>query len=314
MPGIHIPQQADILPDYGRLARELEVVGYDRIWVGEVNDIDAVSAATLAATATEAVDIGVFLNVFTRAPTTLAMTGSALAHLAPGRIQLVLGSGSPQFVQTWNGIPFAAPYSRLRDTLRFLRTALTGERVSKSLPTISGTGFSLASAPTMPPSLCIAAAGPRTLALACEEADGVALNWITPTDLAEVRPLPVALDTITLIVPMCPTRDRAAMDEVMRPVVATYLNVPGYAQQQRRLGRGEHLAPMWRAWADRDPRAARTALPDDILDDFVIWGSIDHCQDRLEKIEAETGISVIAIVFPPRGFSFADAVLDRRRR
>src|SRR5579864_7205659 len=108
MPGAHIPQEAPLLPEYQQVARRVEASGYDRIWVGEVNDVDAVSTATLAATGTAHVRIGMFLNTFTRAPSVLAMSASTLAALAPGRAEVALGVGSPVFVERWNGIPYHA--------------------------------------------------------------------------------------------------------------------------------------------------------------------------------------------------------------
>jgi probable F420-dependent oxidoreductase len=308
MPAVHIPQDAEILLDYQRLAGRSEAAGYDRIWVGEVNDVDVVTAATLAATGTRRAHIGVFLNVFTRAPSTLAMTASTLARLAPGRAEVVLGIGSPLFVERWNGIPYRETHARLRDTLRFLRAALTGERVRETLETIQSDGFALASGPQPPPALLLAASGPRTLDLAAREADGVVLNWITPDDLQRTGPLPEP-GRVSLVVPMCPTPDRALMDRMMRPVVANYLHVPAYAQQQRRLGRGDVLAEMWAAWAAGDRGAARAALPAALLDEFVVWGKPAECRARLEEIERRTGVRVIATVFVPPGADFAAAAL-----
>ncbi|OBG86338.1 hypothetical protein A5699_02385 [Mycobacterium sp. E802] len=309
MVGIHVPQVAGTLSDYAQLVRRLEAAGYDRVWVGEVNDVDAVTTATLAATATTHVKLGVFVNVYTRAPSVLAMTANALAHLAPGRVQIVLGTGSALFVEGWNGIPHERQHAKLQDTLQFLRSALSGQRVNHAFPTIAGHGFSLASAPAAAPSLLVAAAGPRALELAAGHADGVALNWITPGDLQRIHPLPAKPGSVTLIVPICPTADRAQMEQTMRPVVATYLAVPGYAQQQRSLGRGAQLENLWQASANRDIAAARGAIPDEILDEFVVWGSPEHCRRVLTDIETTTGASVVAIVFPPPGTTFEECVL-----
>ena len=66
MTTIHIPQDAETLPDYPRLAQLAEADGYDRLWIGEVNDVEAISPATMAAQATKHAQIAVFLNVFTR--------------------------------------------------------------------------------------------------------------------------------------------------------------------------------------------------------------------------------------------------------
>jgi probable F420-dependent oxidoreductase len=309
MPAVHIPQDDDTLPRYKELAGRVEAQGYDRIWVGEVNDVDAVSSATLAAIGTEQARIGVFLNVFTRAPGTLAMTASTLARLARGRAEIALGVGSPLFVDAWNGIPYRQLHARLRDTFHFLRAALAGERVRESFETFRSDGFALAVAPDPPPSLLIAATGPRALELAAKEADGVVLNWIRPDDLERVEPLPQDRGAVSLVVPMCPTPDRDVMDRTMRSIVATYLHVPAYAQQQRRLGRDAALEPMWAAWETGDRAAARAALPSDVLDAHIVWGEPAACRARLADIERQTGARVIATVFPQPGTTFEEVTL-----
>ena len=131
------------------LAGWVEVAEYDRIWVGEVNHVDAVSAATLAATGTDRTEIPLFCNVFTRAPTTLAMTASTLAQHAPGA-EIVPRGRPPLFVEGWNGIPYRSVHQRLRDTLRFLRLAMAEGRVNEQFQTIPGTGFVMGSRPAPP--------------------------------------------------------------------------------------------------------------------------------------------------------------------
>ena len=309
MPAVHIPQDAETLPEYQGLAGRLEEAGYDRMWIGEVNDVDAVSAATLAAVGTERARIGLFLNTFTRAPSTLAMTASTLAWLAPGRAQIALGVGSPLFVERWDGIPYHQLYDRLSDVLRFLRVALAGGRVREQFETFQSDGFALGTRPDDPPLLLVAACGPRALALAAREADGVVLNWVTPGDIEHIEPLPEDRGAVSLIVPVCPTADREVMERTMRPVVATYLDVPAYAQQQRRLGRASAQEQMWAAWAAGDRDAARTALPFAVLEDLVVWGEPAACRARLAETERHTGAGVIATFFPPPGLRFSDVAL-----
>ena len=107
-----------------------------------------------------------------------------------------------------------------------------------------------------------------------------------------------------MVVPVCPTADREVMEQVMRPVVADYLQAPAYAEQQRQLGRGQALEPMWRAWLDGDRRGARAALPSSILDALVVWGDPAACQLRIRDIERDTGTRVIATFFPPPDLDF----------
>jgi probable F420-dependent oxidoreductase len=309
MPSIYIPGDADTLRSYADLAGRLEADGFDRMWIGELNGADAVTAATLAAVGTTDAQIGVFVNVFTRAPTVLAMTAASLGTIAPGRVQLVLGVGSPLFVERWNGIPFDRTFTQLRDTLRFLREAFTGERVRGPFDSIVSDGFSLEDRPSSPPELLVAATGTRALELAATEADGVALNWILPGDLDRIDPLPRDRQAVTIVVSVCPTADRTVVDESMRTIMANYFRIPAYADQQRRLGRADLLEPLWKAWADGDAAAARAALPDALIDDFVVWGEPSACRERLEAIERDTGARVVATYFPPKGTTFEAAAL-----
>ena len=133
------------------------------------------------------------------------------------------------------------------------------------------------------------------------------LNWVTADDLDRIDPLPDR-SRVSFVVPVCPTNDRAVMESVMRPVVTDYLQAPAYAEQQRRLGRGDVLAPMWETWAAGDRRGARAALPASTLDDLVVWGDPRGCRARLAEMADHTGARPIAAYFVPPGETYAGVV------
>lgn len=287
MTAVHLANERALLPRIEDEVRTAESEGYDGVWVGEVTNLDAVVPAALAARATDVLDVGTLLNVFTRGRATLAMTAASLGDLAPNRMHVVLGVASPLLVERFNAMPYERPFARLRDTLRFVRRTLDGERVD---------GFGLADAPATPPKLLVAATGPLALRLAATEADGVVLNWISPTDVERIEPRPA---TTFIVVPAVRTTEWAEVEAAMRPVLGDYLNAPAYAEQQRRLGRGTRLAPMWEAWARRDRAGAHAAVPSDIIDELVVWGTADECRSRFADIEARTGARAIATWFRP---------------
>src|SRR5262249_57055609 len=80
---------------------------------------------------------------FTRGAATLAETVASMAQAAPGRFALGVGTSSNVIVENWNGIPFEEPYRRVRDTIRFLRSSLAGEKVSQEYDTFTVKGFRL---------------------------------------------------------------------------------------------------------------------------------------------------------------------------
>ncbi|HMS60353.1 MAG TPA: LLM class flavin-dependent oxidoreductase, partial [Tepidiformaceae bacterium] len=81
-------------------------------------------------------------------------------------VALGIGASSPTIVTSWNAVPFEKPYARVRDTIRFLRAALAGEKVTAEYETFSVQGFRLdVAVPEMPPIL-VGALRPQMLRLA----------------------------------------------------------------------------------------------------------------------------------------------------
>ena len=88
----------------------------------------------------------------------------------------------------WNGLAFENQYRRVRDTLRFLRLALTGEKVTEDYEAFTVKGFRLARIPEQLPAIYLAALRPGMLHLAGREADGAILNWLSAEDVASRWP------------------------------------------------------------------------------------------------------------------------------
>lgn len=275
------------------LAQRLEAAGYGSVWTGEVNFLDAVTPVAITGAATEHIGLGTFLSIYTRAPTVMALTAATLARAFPGRCEMVLGASSPLLVEAWNGVPHERPLSRMRDVLRFLRVALTGERVDDDFDTFSSRGFRLADAPEKAPVVLVAAAGPQMSRLADVEADGVVVNWCSAPDMERLAGLPRDRARIAAFVTVCPTADATVARKVARPLIASYLSAPGYAALQRRLGRGPQLESTWREWDRGRRREAIDAVPDAVVDELVVYGSPDECRSRLVAFEHDAGVRPI---------------------
>ncbi len=307
MTGIFLPDDRSVVRRLPSLAAGLEAAGYSSIWSGEVGNTDAVVPAALTAAGTTSTGVAAVLNVYTRAPTALAMSAATLADAAPGRCAIVLGASSPLFVERWSGIPFTRPVARVNDVVRFLRHALAGERVQGDFETITTSGFRLQQAPAEPPALLVAASSPNMTRFAVAEADGVVINWVSASDVERLAELPSDRARVTMVVVVCPVDDRAAVDAVARPLVASYLVAPAYAGVQRRVGRGPALAAMWDAWDRGDAPGARRALPDAVIDELIVWGPPSECASRLAAIQRDTGARVVTMALLPDGVTFEEA-------
>jgi probable F420-dependent oxidoreductase len=224
--------------------------------------------------------------------------------LAPGRFVLGLGASSPVIVQDWNGIAFDEPYRRTRDVLRFVKTALAGERAGR---------FKLETPPEQPPPVLLAALRPQMLRLAGREADGAILNWLAAGDVprcVEAIGNPDA-DVVARIF-VCPSADEEYARNVGRGLIAAYLTVPAYAAFHDWLGRGEALREMHERWAARDRAGAVAAVPDDVVDALVLHGSPESCREQVrEYAKAGVRTPVLAVLPTPEVIADPLAVLRR---
>jgi probable F420-dependent oxidoreductase len=229
------------------------------------------------------------------------MSAAAMAEAAPGRFALGIGASSQVIVERWNAASFDQPFQRTRDTLRFLRRALAGERIDEAFETFTVRGFRLARVPEVPPPILLAALRPGMLRLAGREADGAITNLLSPDDVpqvaAELHAQGEGKELVARLF-VCPTDDAAYARAVGRRLLSTYLNVPVYAAFHRWLGRGEALAAMWSAWDAGDLRGANAAIPDAVVDQLLVHGTPERCRARLEGYVA-AGITTPVLALLP---------------
>jgi probable F420-dependent oxidoreductase len=300
--GVTIPLAGTPQHQQQRSLRALVDLGYTDLWSQETDGLDALTPLAVAAASVPELRIGSGIaSVFTRGPALLAMSAAALADAAPGRFVLGIGSSSATIVAGWNGMPFDHPYVRVRDTIRFLRRALAGERIDERYEAFSIEGFRLDRVPDRPPPIFVAGLRPGMLELAAREGDGALLSLVTPGDVPRIARLLERAGggkmELVLRIGVVVGRDLEAARAHCRRLIAGYLSVASYAAQQRWLGRGELLEPMWRAWRSGDRRAALSAVPDELIDELFVLGSAERCRERIQRFVA-AGITtpVIALM------------------
>lgn len=294
--GMTVPIDGVSLRDQGGWFAELETAGYTDLWSSEAAGADAFTPLVVAAGRTTGVHLGTaVVPVFTRGPATIALSSAALAELAPGRVTIGIGASSPVVVSAWNAQVYERPVARVRDTLRFLRSAFEGQKVTHDYETFAIRGFRLGRTPEQPPSLMVAALRPTMLRLARDEADGAIVVFLGANDVQRVRAELGAKDLVARII-VCPVDDAATVYRHAKPHLAAYLSVPAYEAYHRWLGRGDALAPVWSAWTRGDRRAAAEALPDEVVDDLVVWGTPDECRRKIAAyVDAGVTCPVLAI-------------------
>ncbi len=314
---------------------ELADLGYTDLWTAEAGGTDGFTPLALASQWAPEARLGcAIFPVYTRGPGLLAMSAASLAQAAPGRFVIGIGSSSNVIVEHWNGIPFEKPYARVRDTARFLRRALTGEKISEDYETFSVKGFRLGVTVDPQPRILIAALRQGMLRLAGREGDGAILNWLSADDVktvapivhaaaapagrskrpqaarSEAKPSEVRKDVeIVARIFVCPNPDTDKVRAMARFAVNAYLNVPVYAAFHEWLGREGLLGAMWQKWREGDRKGAAAAIPDEVVDELIVHGPPEKCREHIQRYVAN-GVTTPVLALLPLGIDARQASRD----
>ncbi len=310
---------APSVPELVELAREAEARGFDSIWMAETRITrDAIVPLTAIAAATDRVRVGTgIINVYTRGPVLIAITFIGLDEIAPGRVVMGLGTGSP-LVLAPQGVPFERPLTRLREYCEVMRPLMRGETVSYDGETVRLDGARIedllseadaAASPARAIPLYLGVTGPKALELSGELADGVLLNVCLPVSYVErameliergarrsgrtVEDLEVGMMFAT-----SPHPDSAEGKERARRFAALYLSM--FPNIARETGLDEELLAGTRAAFDeKGLDVAARHIGDDVVDLLTIAGTPDECRARLAAYR-EAGVA-LPILFPVPG-------------
>ena len=306
--GVTVPLGGVPLHELKPWYEELVALGYTDVWSAEAGGHEGLVPLTLAAAWTPTLRLGTaILPVYTRGAATLAEAAASMCQAAPGRFALGIGCSSPTIVENWNAVPFEKPYQRVRDTIRFLRAALSGEKVTADYETFSVKGFRLDVPISEMPPILVGALRGGMLRLAGREGDGAITNWLSPADVPKIVEQVGSDKEIVTRVIVLPTTDFDTVRAIGRRVVAAYLTVPAYAAFQEWLGRGDALRPMNEAWNAGDRARALELVPDALLDELIVHGSPAECARGVEEY-AKAGVTTTAPMINAQGDQLRDVL------
>jgi probable F420-dependent oxidoreductase len=304
------------LRDHEPVVRAAEAAGYTDVWSEETAGHDAFTPLVMAGTWSDGLRLGTgVVNAFTRGPAVLAQQCAALQEASGGRFVLGIGSSSNVIVERWNGIPFAKPRTRVRQTVEFLRAALAGERAGEGR-------FKLEKPPPEPVPIYIAALRERMLQTAGELGDGAFVNYTPlaglPRIMDEIRKgeeaggkEPGSTDVLCRF--FCIQGDPEQGLGLARWMFAAYATVPVYENFFRWLGYGDAIDPMVEAWRAKDRQKALELVPTELVEDIFILGDADAQRARLEKY-VEGGITTPVLlpipIVPPGTPVSADTFVE----
>jgi probable F420-dependent oxidoreductase len=299
--GLTIPFQGVQLSELPALVRHAEAAGYDSVWTEESVNFDGITPLVVAAQNSEHLRLATgIVNVFTRGPALLAQTAAALAELSGGRFVLGLGTSSNVIVENWNGIPFARPVAKTRETIEYLRHVLSGGR--------GAGGFRLARPPAQPVPIVLAALRPAMLRLAAEVADGVFVNLLPLRNAPQVVETFGSPDKEFVCRFFAVTGPDDESLTLAKRVFVAYATVPVYSDFFRWLGWSDAIDPVVDAWNSGERAYALEVVSEELIRETFLIGPLDFQRKRLDAF-AEAGIDT-AVIVPLGSASELVAMID----
>jgi probable F420-dependent oxidoreductase len=291
------PLQGVKLSDHREILQQAEDIGYTDAWTAEVDFNDAFTPMAAFSAWTKNTRMGSAIgSIYNRTPTLLAQTAASLEDIAPGRMVFGIGTSSPAIVERWNGVKLEKPLKRMRDTITFMRQALSGEKMVATVGPYEVKGFRMGR-PVATPPIYVAALREQMIQLGASLGDGIITNYISPDDTPRISKIakdaaqkagkdPEKVDVAARLFCIL-TEDRQVAQMIGRYIVSGYLTTPFYYAFHEWLGRGDALSPMKQAWDAGERQQAVGLVPEEVVDELFIFGSPEACKEKIRDYVAQ---------------------------
>ena len=194
-----------------RNAQRLEELGYDILWIPEVFGREPIGTSGLLLGKTTRLRVGPgILNVYARDAHCVAQARNTLQEMSEGRFIVGLGVSHPVLVEP-RGHVFTPPAPTMRRYLQAVRAVkVDGPQAAPPAPIV------------------IAGHGPKLMALAATDADGLFLYLQTEASVRQARTLLGPQRELHVVVRTVLCEDRARARAIAREALGFYLQLPAY--------------------------------------------------------------------------------------
>jgi probable F420-dependent oxidoreductase len=288
---LSLPVPGDLDATLAR-AEWAEQQGFESLWLADSGDLDALTVAPLVAARTRRARIGTaVVPVFSRTPALLASTAATIAAAAPGRFVLGLGASSHTMIESWHGLPFDKPLTRVRETAVLVRRMLAGEKSDFDGTTVRSHGFKVSPVPQPPVPIYLAALMPKMLEMAGEFGDGVVLNLFPLSALPRMLEHVAAgaarsgrmLEDLEIVCrhQVCVTNDLAQARAWVRRRFAPYFATPVYNHFLAWFGYPDAARQIAEGWQEKNRAKTESALSDELIEQIAVIGGTEKCREEI---------------------------------
>jgi 5,10-methylenetetrahydromethanopterin reductase len=272
------------------------------IWVPESWGRESFATLGAMSQITKKVLLGTsIVSIYSRTPATVAMAATTLDMLSDNRTIIGLGASSAAIVESWHGLKFSRPASRMKEYIECLRLMTKGEKVEYNGQFFKINNFKILHQPqrTQIP-IFMAAVNKKMVAMASKLADGILL-YLRPIE--ELKKTTAELKQAT----------KGKSFEIACSFICAVSNKEPEKARERAVGKyyGAFLAEngfkteVEQITSEYRKLGAVTAakfVSDRMLSSLVICGSSEECRKSLSKF-VSAGITLPIVQFNPVGDS-----------
>jgi probable F420-dependent oxidoreductase len=272
--------------------------GFDGVWAPEVSH-DAFLPLVIAAERSSTLQLGTSVAVaFARNPMTMAVVANDLNTLSGGRFVLGLGSQIQAHIERRFSMPWSAPARRMREYIAALQAIwhswYTGDKLDFRgefyQHTLMTPMFRPARNAFGPPTVMLAAVGPKMTSVAAEVADGLLAHGFTTARYMREATIPLVMAGLAasgrersqftvscpgLVVTGSTEAERAEADARVRAQLAFYGSTPAYRPVLDLHGWGDLHVELNRLSKAGEWDAMASLIDDEVLNTFAVVGEPD---------------------------------------
>lgn len=327
------------LADEARLSQNAAHLGYTSMWTPETTGRDSFQLcghrwAASCGVVSGGLSTGIAVSpVMYRTPIAFAMSAGTLNELTGGRFILGIGSGAafqPRARRAL-GLSRFSTLAMMRDYLATIRPLLAGETLDYEGPVVTLRDVKLGIDPPPRTPVYLGALGPEMLRLAGEQADGAALNWCNPEQIAWSRerlaegaarsgrePAEVK---VAEYIRVCVDDDEDAARRAYAGALMQYALGPRVpTERERSLGYRAHFERMGftEALAELDQRRTRGASQDELADAFPpdllrrvgYYGPAAGAAEAFRGLAEGLDVAIVRVVAARPGLDSVTAVME----
>jgi alkanesulfonate monooxygenase SsuD/methylene tetrahydromethanopterin reductase-like flavin-dependent oxidoreductase (luciferase family) len=297
------------------LSKTAEANGFHSVWRSESSGLNAFFVLQHIASRTTSIKLGTgIVNVFSRSPMLLAMSAATMDLVSDNRTIMGLGVSTKPLVESWHGLEFEQPLTRIQEAAQIINQAYEHDSIE-----FNGDIFDIGPYPiefeTPRDSIPIfsAAMGPKHRHLCAKYADGW-LPAFQPIEKLEdyiddvqagAKSVGRNPSDITIAPYYCVSvaADPERSERQVREFLAKEMGM-GYNRLVGKYGYGDEADTAYRHWQNGERDRAADSFPEEMVDEFAIFGTRDEVSTRLREL-GRKGVDLL-VATPPFSASMDD--------